>query len=366
MKSLLLGSAAALLAVNANAADAIVGAEPESVEFVRVCDAYGAGFLYIPGTETCLSINGYVWYQFATNNQDTVDGTPPYTAGTPEAWTGSSRVRLNLDTRSDTEWGTLRGFIRLQGNWTSYNQILGRIDGPILIDQAFVELGGFRAGYTESAFNQTQYGGASNWGSHSWGGLNYAYQQRQLIAYSIKGGNGFHATLSIEDDNNGNYLPDAVVKAGVNQSWGSVWAAVGYDEDVYSNFISAGDSGFGVTAGVQVNIPNIAGSSVRVIGYYADSRNDYSVLGAEWSVLASYQQKIGSAITASIGAQYYNDFYGAGALYNQSTGINGWSGELSLAWVPVTNFEVRTEVNYDIIDGASGTTSGFLRFTRYF
>ncbi len=55
IKSLLIGSAAALAAVSgAHAADAIVAAEPEPLEYVRVCDAFGTGFFYIPGTETCL------------------------------------------------------------------------------------------------------------------------------------------------------------------------------------------------------------------------------------------------------------------------------------------------------------------------
>ena len=61
IKSLLLGSAAALVAVSgARAADAVVVAEPEPMEYVRVCDVYGTGFYYIPGTETCLKISGYV------------------------------------------------------------------------------------------------------------------------------------------------------------------------------------------------------------------------------------------------------------------------------------------------------------------
>ncbi len=64
IKSLLLGSAAALAVVSgAQAADAIVAAEPEPVEYVRVCDAYGTGYFYIPGTETCLKINGYIRFQ---------------------------------------------------------------------------------------------------------------------------------------------------------------------------------------------------------------------------------------------------------------------------------------------------------------
>ncbi|MGB7431601.1 MAG: porin, partial [Ahrensia sp.] len=64
IKSLFLGSAAALVAVSgARAADAVVIPEPELVEYVRVCDTYGTGFFYIPGTETCLAISGYVRYE---------------------------------------------------------------------------------------------------------------------------------------------------------------------------------------------------------------------------------------------------------------------------------------------------------------
>ena len=60
IKSLLLGSAAGLAAVaGAQAADLPV-AKAAAVEYVRVCSAYGAGFFYIPGTETCLRIGGRV------------------------------------------------------------------------------------------------------------------------------------------------------------------------------------------------------------------------------------------------------------------------------------------------------------------
>ncbi len=63
IKSLLLGSAAALVAASgARAADAVVVAEPEPVEYVRVCDVYGTGFYYMPGTETCLKVSGYMRY----------------------------------------------------------------------------------------------------------------------------------------------------------------------------------------------------------------------------------------------------------------------------------------------------------------
>src|SRR4029450_190085 len=71
IKSLLLGSAAALVAATgARAADAVVVAEPEPVEYVRVCDVYGAGFYYMPGTETCLKISGYMRYDIGAGSDE--------------------------------------------------------------------------------------------------------------------------------------------------------------------------------------------------------------------------------------------------------------------------------------------------------
>ena len=50
VKSLLLGSAAGLVAVaGAQAADLPVKAKP--VQYVKICSLYGVGFYYIPGTD---------------------------------------------------------------------------------------------------------------------------------------------------------------------------------------------------------------------------------------------------------------------------------------------------------------------------
>ena len=59
VKSLVLGSAATIVAMSgAQAADLPVKAKP--VEYVRICSLYGAGFYYIPGTDTCVKIGGYL------------------------------------------------------------------------------------------------------------------------------------------------------------------------------------------------------------------------------------------------------------------------------------------------------------------
>ncbi len=85
IKSLLLGSAAALVAVTgARAADAVVVAEPEPAEYVKICDVYGAGYFYIPGTETCLRIGGYIRYDASFGDGGRVfDGTKPETYWIP-------------------------------------------------------------------------------------------------------------------------------------------------------------------------------------------------------------------------------------------------------------------------------------------
>jgi Porin subfamily len=59
VKTLLLGTAAGLVAVaGAQAADMPVKAAP--VQYVKICSLYGDGFYYIPGTDTCLKLGGYL------------------------------------------------------------------------------------------------------------------------------------------------------------------------------------------------------------------------------------------------------------------------------------------------------------------
>src|SRR5918993_1052566 len=114
IKSLLLGSAAALVAVSgARAADAVVIAEPEPMEYVRVCDTYGVGFYYIPGTETCLKVSGYLRYDIGVGNagfldvpdkQDLVDGLGPYSDDN-DTYYKRARFALRVDSRAETELG---------------------------------------------------------------------------------------------------------------------------------------------------------------------------------------------------------------------------------------------------------------------
>ncbi|RYG93510.1 MAG: porin, partial [Alphaproteobacteria bacterium] len=58
VKYLLMGTVAAFSIASAQAADLPMKAKP--VEYVKVCSLYGAGFFYIPGTDTCIRIGGHI------------------------------------------------------------------------------------------------------------------------------------------------------------------------------------------------------------------------------------------------------------------------------------------------------------------
>jgi len=358
IKSLLIGSAAALVAVSgARAADAVFAPEPEPVEYVRVCDAYGAGFFYIPGTETCLQISGYVWYQMGAGSYDAASETPSYHYGNTlqDGWRKSVRARVNFDARSETEWGTLRSYIRLQADWNGVG------DGAVAADQAYIQLGGFMAGYSESFWVDSKNGGASNYGSHSWSGMYYGYQQHALLGYRFDS-NGFFGAVSLEDDTlaGEGYMPDVVGKIGYGAGWGTVWLKAAYDESM---------EGFAAQLGAQFNIPNMPGSSLRLIGFYNDSDNQYGAgspmgVDAEWTILASYNQQFSETLGASVAFEYFNDLYVGGTSIN--TGVDAWAAELSVVWFPVSQFEVRSELGYTKVEGLDGSVSGWLRFTRYF
>src|SRR6188472_3401229 len=118
-KGLLLGSAAALLAVGgAQAADLPVKAK--AVEYVKICSLYGAGFYYIPGTDTCIRVGGHIRAEISFNGRgggdhSTVngDGSNTRTRDRDNFYT-RARGYITTDSRTQTSFGTLRTFFQLR------------------------------------------------------------------------------------------------------------------------------------------------------------------------------------------------------------------------------------------------------------
>src|SRR5258708_31877029 len=120
VKRLILGSAAGLVAMSGGqAADLPVKAK--AVEYVRICSLYGAGFYYIPGTDTCIKLGGYLRVEVVANSNSVNTGNTSGAAGAnnrfTNAYTWRSREDLNIDTRTATEYGVVRTFFDPTFTW---------------------------------------------------------------------------------------------------------------------------------------------------------------------------------------------------------------------------------------------------------
>src|SRR3954449_2930154 len=173
VKSLILGSAAGLLAMSgAQAADLPVKAK--AVEYVRICSLYGAGFWYIPGTDTCMKIGGYVRIDTTFNgsvyDQPAWSGDLGQNNRYRDYFASRSRMALTVDTRTATEYGVVRTFgqadfqFSTQGS-TTVNPVsftgspsTGTVsnllntpgDGYVAVEYVFIQFAGFTFGKSSS------------------------------------------------------------------------------------------------------------------------------------------------------------------------------------------------------------------------
>ena len=366
LKSLLLGSAAAMFVVSgANAADAVFAAEPEPMDYVKVCDTYGNGFHYIPGTETCLKFSGYVRSEYIyTDAPDTpasvavtaattleasaaapvavaapvVDGTTitgvvqvgaagPLTlysvTRTTRATTAAAdnvtgdwryRARLNIDARNETDWGTLRSQIRIQGDGR------GGGDADAVIDRALISLGGLRLGYSDTYFT-THHGYGWQYAAND--GY-YNYDQAIFLDYTFAA-NGFSATVGIQDSTStgpaasGSDVIDIYGGAAYSGSWGRIAGSVIYDSsaDELAWKVSADISAI-ENVGIHAWYSADSGGTMYVTGYSS------AAVEWQWGVDVSY--KVNSQFTVWAG---YTDAdftdaerFAVGAHWNPVSGLS--------------------------------------------
>ncbi|KAA3504554.1 porin [Rhizobium rhizogenes] len=352
IKSLLIGSAAALAAVSgAQAADAIVAAEPEPLEYVRVCDAFGTGFFYIPGTETCLKFDGYIRFQtdFGRNLSGSSD------------WNSFTRAQFNIDTRTDTELGALRGYIGLRGQ-ANNDSARG-----VVVDQAFIELGGLKVGYYYNWWDDGLSGEVDTLSSNATrlNAIRYTYDAGSFYVGvaveeldAARGGSNISAALtkggSFESPNN------VGVSGIIGANFGAVKANLlgGYDTDQENGAIRA------------IVTADIGPGTFGISGIWASGANNYYE-ESEWTVAAEYAIKATDKLTITPGAQYFskidigadNDFVGD---------RDAWRAGVAVGYKITQGLSTLVSVNYQDVDGTEGVNGGgdswvgFVRLQRTF
>src|SRR4029079_4942277 len=219
-RTLILGTAAGLIAVSgAQAADLPVKAK--AVEYVRICSLYGAGFFFIPGTDTCIKIGGYLRVDSTFNGG--AHATPAWSGDLGQQnryadyFTSRSRMALTIDTRTATEYGVVRTFgqgdfqFNNAGNFNPSSSAAATFPtgtnnaffntpggGYVAVEYVFIQFAGFTFGKSSSAYSTPWNGFPGNLNSNLLGGNNTDTGVNN-IQYTAEFGNGVSASIGLDD-----------------------------------------------------------------------------------------------------------------------------------------------------------------------
>ena len=329
-RTLILGSAAGLIAMSgAQAADLPVKAK--AVEYVRICSLYGAGFFYIPGTDTCIKIGGYLRADVTFNGG--VHGAPAWNSDLGQQnryrdyFVARSRLALTVDTRTATEYGVVRTFGQGDfqfnnfgsSNPTTLSAFPGGVSnslstpggGYVAVEYLFIQFAGFTFGKSSSAYSTPWNGFPGNINSNLLGGNNTDTGVNN-IQYTAEFGNGVSASIGLDDPTvwnrtavynlgipsaigangtgsnayAGTHAPDIVGRIRVDQAWGLFQlSAAAHEVNGSYNTLGAGGVptalseisghpetkwGGSVMAALQIkNLPTGAGDDIKIDASYA-------------------------------------------------------------------------------------------------
>ena len=307
----------------------------KAVEHVRVCSLYGAGFYYIPGTDTCIRLGGYLRAETSFNSSH-YSGAYAGSLGAHNRLTSyfstRSRQELIVDTRTGTEYGVVRTFFEATFSWTSGsyagtgaggtfysaaapvgNNSDGRIaGGAVGVFQAFIQFAGFTMGKSISAFDAPWVSYPANNFDGLVGGSGTTTGVNQLT-YKVQFGNGVSATLSAQDPvsymqagllnltgataagmlggSNGldniadTRAPELIAAFEIDQAWGlfkASFAAHHNHAGYYGGTETTGHPndtwGLAVQGSLQIkNIPTGAGDLINLQGVYTDGATRYNL-----------------------------------------------------------------------------------------
>jgi Porin subfamily len=346
LKGLALGSAAGLVALSsAQAAD--LPAKAKAVEYVKICTLYGAGFYYIPGTDTCIRIGGAM--RLGTTFNGGSWDVPFFQGGTGGAnsynrsyYTARERFYLNVDTRTQTEYGVVRTYASLLFD---YNQGRDNIAGGFIEnDFLFIQFAGFTFGKAVSEFDP-QWALSKPIIGTTTGALSGSQDDTGIpqLAYTAEFGGGFSGTLSLEDAQpyrsagvvntsltgtnallgpfggatvgygttantfqgnaqGGDHIPDIVGNLRFDQAWGTFHIGAAAHE-VHGTYYNPADSttghpdatwGYAVTGAFELkNLPTGNGDSLKVQAAFANGAAKYIFGGSYDSAGAGRFAKLG-------------------------------------------------------------------------
>lgn len=358
-RTLLLGTAAALaISGTAHAADLAVA---ESVDYVKVCDAYGAGYWYVPGSDVCLKIGAYVlfdtfFYSGSKSLNYNSAGTTDYSA----SWKMYMEDQISVDGKWMTDLGaaTVHIAIRNHHDQADFNGESG--GGLGYVDTAYFKVGGLKAGWDASTFDGGMFYGLYGWESP----FDHDRHQNQIQWSTTAGGWGFFLAAEDPRDNNGaagtgasqldkGGWPDIVgAVAGSSGPISWRWSAAATDT-IYgtgwgTEFDIRWQGAKGIEGGTGISIQAAVGNDAGAA--YAANWAANPNGGTPWHITGQGGIAWTNAFTTLLGVSYRAQ---------NSTNELEVSGEADVA--VTKGFEAGVSVSYDKLSGSDATTTVDLR-----
>jgi hypothetical protein len=274
---------------------------------VRICSLYGAGFFYIPGTDTCIKLGGYLRVDTTFNggiyDQPAWSGDLGVGDRTRDNINSRSRMALTIDTRTATEYGVVRTFGQGDFQFNNFGNsnpaAIGNsaaapvvastqgllsgsfLDGPgggyVGVEMVFLQFAGFTFGKSASAYATPWHGYPGNNTSYLIGGHD-TVTGVDNVQYTAQFGNGVSATVGLDDPTvfnrtsvynlttglsaagtgadtyAGFRMPDVVANIRVDQAWG-LFQLSGALHEVSSSYNTLGAGGVLTAASVLSGHP---------------------------------------------------------------------------------------------------------------
>ena len=343
----------------AQAADLPVKAKP--VQYVKICSLYGAGFYYIPGTDTCIKLGGWVrlYTLWGANGDSTNGALGSYVKNdrTTNNFSWKTRGYITADVRNQSEYGTIRAYMDV-----GFSGDFGNVFSS---NRAFIQFAGFTWGLSQSFYDFYSQPAVSHFGGHVTPASDTGDAGQWLMGYTAQFGNGMSGSISAEAPSpnrrtfiwntnttsagqtaatgssyEGVQWPDFVANLRVDQAWGAaqIMGAVHDASGTYYNSAS-GSAGFGpnhpsnavgwaVGAGLKLLAPMIGqGDYFQAQVNYTNGATGYVAAGN--ISYAGFQS-----------GPFPGNTYGYGL---QADGVYGSTGdvELTTAWGVDASYEHR-------------------------
>jgi hypothetical protein len=357
----------------------------EPVDYVQVCDAFGTGYWYIPGTTTCINIGGEVTFDInihedsstlLTDQQlgganakswfslgDYLDGQPAdvtWQASNHSAgWDFVTGAKVSVTAKSATEYGDLTAYVKMAAKSDNSNQMVVKdeynngffdvteISHPqadqmnFHIDQAWLQLGGFKAGYFASIYDP---------GGGYIGSAVRSDKKTDKLSFTFAMG-GYGLSFGIEDprDRWGTTLP-------IHYSMPDITAKLTASQGSWNGSLSAGfsqiNSGtvYGVDGMIEFKPAPFSLKLNAAVGTGSSFVGGGTNGLTNWSAYASAKVPVASTL----------DLAGLVNYLHNGNGTNTWSGAAGLIWKPVSEFSVEGRVTWK----QGGTWGGRVEIKR--